>query len=1350
MSRVFRSVLILALVAVVGAGCASSGDGEGRLPDVDSPGLPDVVTPGDTTGEPEPEKCQVDEDCRTAFPLAGECRVGVCGDNGYCVLSERDDGAPCGSEEHCLTGMTCLDGECVGGEPLECEPSNECVTAECVAGEGCVETPTEEGTPCEDGLFCTVEMVCRDGRCEGEPRVCDDGDPCTAGACDEALGECVFTPLVCDDGDPCTESVCDPATGDCLHEPIECDDGDLCTTGSCDPADGECEYAPVVCDDGDLCTVSVCDPATGDCLHEPVACLEGDPCTVGACDPESGDCEYEPRECDDGDPCTVSACDPALDECVHEPIVCDEAAVCEVGACDPDLGECVYGPLVCDDGDLCTEGECDPATGECVFEDVVCVDDDPCTVGACDPATGECEYEPVMCNDGDPCTVGICDPATGDCLFEDLECPDPDPCTVSFCDPITGGCVDEPRVCDDGDICTKSDCDVDRGGCVHDPVVCDEWPECAGGECDPITGECVYDLSNCPEICDDGIDNNGNGLTDCDDPQCSAAVKVPGGCTDWNDLFLVVRLDPEEIRQTCVLDSACFDDAYCVASCVENNTDLSSGLSSDCATCVGGLAACAYDKCLDACDDLASLECDACLEEQGCIEDYEDCFGELLCDFEYPCDDGIDNDGNGLTDCDDPACFQDPVCILPYSCESPGEILDYGTVTGDTDDLGGMHHGSCRANSGVEAVWRFEAAESGVVCANTFDSDYDTVLYVRADDCYGGQELACNVDMWGIQSQVQFEVVAGRAYYLFVDARTRAEGGDYRLLLRPGSCLDVPVEICDDGIDNTYNGLTDCDDPSCFDHPECAPPGDICDHDEDCVPDEPCMVGVCDPGTLTCRYEPLDCPAGEVPCTVGEGTCDEASGECVYDPLECPAGEVPCTVGEGTCDEASGECVYDPLECPEGEPGTVGVCDPETGECVYHPVEETPGTCDSPTPRVGAGRVWGLIVDDEGELIADDCLGGVPGGYGGEAVFLYQAEHTGEVCIDTFGSEVDTVLYVREQCESGPELACNFDADSFMGTWSEVEIVVEEGRDYYVVVDTFTQGETGAFALNIVIGPCGMKLCDDGIDNDGDGLTDCADPDCFWEDVCDGACTARAELPCNGTFEGTTVGRPPLMHDYSCPGSWYSTGPEMVYSFVPEAAGALSVELSVSGASPDLSLFLLKDHCDQNACVDFHTSAITRAVAEGEQYFVVVDGYDGDAGQFSIAVQCPQALDCDPDAYEPDDTELDATELSFPSTGPRAHSLCPAGDRDMWVFELEEQMHFVVWAGNESNGELEMWLYQFGTLPPSGHYIDSNEADLMGAAVSKALTLPAGIYYVAVAEKYGAVVESYEFEAYVF
>ncbi len=40
----------------------------------------------------------------------------------------------------------------------------------------------------------------------------------------------------------------------------------------------------------------------------------------------------------------------------------------------------------------------------------------------------------------------------------------------------------------------------------------------------------------------------------------------------------------------------------------------------------------------------------------------------------------------------------------------------------------------------------------------------------------------------------------------------------------------IQTEICDNGIDDTGNGLTDCEDPECVDHPACADPFEICDN----------------------------------------------------------------------------------------------------------------------------------------------------------------------------------------------------------------------------------------------------------------------------------------------------------------------------------------------------------------------------------------------------------------------------------------------------------------------------------------------------------------------------------------
>ena len=49
-----------------------------------------------------------------------------------------------------------------------------------------------DGTPCNDGQFCTVGDSCAGGTCAGGggPNTCDDGEDCTFDTCDEGLDVC--------------------------------------------------------------------------------------------------------------------------------------------------------------------------------------------------------------------------------------------------------------------------------------------------------------------------------------------------------------------------------------------------------------------------------------------------------------------------------------------------------------------------------------------------------------------------------------------------------------------------------------------------------------------------------------------------------------------------------------------------------------------------------------------------------------------------------------------------------------------------------------------------------------------------------------------------------------------------------------------------------------------------------------------------------------------------------------------------------------------------------------------------------------------------------------------------------
>ena len=195
---------------------------------------------------------------------------------------------------------------------------------------------------CSDGTACTVGDTCAGGACVGTPLACDDGDPCTAEACDLQLG-CVYseqpdppaclsnaqcvsaadhTPCV-GDGDLCTQDGC--LEGACrvgLNQiQRQCADADFCNGDEFCSAVKGCEPGPpLVCDDGESCNGSEsCAPATGCVAGTPApdgtSCDDGRVCTDGdAC--TAGSCVAAPLDCNDTDSATTDLClEPA--GCLH-------------------------------------------------------------------------------------------------------------------------------------------------------------------------------------------------------------------------------------------------------------------------------------------------------------------------------------------------------------------------------------------------------------------------------------------------------------------------------------------------------------------------------------------------------------------------------------------------------------------------------------------------------------------------------------------------------------------------------------------------------------------------------------------------------------------------------------------------------------------------------------------------------------------------------------------------------------------------------------------------------------------------------------------------------------------------
>lgn len=242
-----------------------------------------------------------------------------------------------------------------------------------------------------------------------------------------------------------------------------------------------------------------------------LACSGGPLATPGDLDPprDAGlDARDDPGRADVGAPRRV----PLGGACTADG-ECADATFCN-GEERCAAGRCVAGADPCDDGARCTADVCDEAMRRCArtADAARCADGDRCNGDErCDPAAPGADratgcVRPVVgpdCNDNDPCTVDACTPAQG--------------------------CVHAPRDLDgDGHVDRGCPRDGRRGGAPGD--------DCDDG--DPTVHPQVA------ERCDDGRDNNCDGLVDLSDvvacrPMNGACVSaaalraVPGGFIGW-------------------------------------------------------------------------------------------------------------------------------------------------------------------------------------------------------------------------------------------------------------------------------------------------------------------------------------------------------------------------------------------------------------------------------------------------------------------------------------------------------------------------------------------------------------------------------------------------------------------------------------------------------------------------------------------------------------------------------------------------------------------------------------------------------------------------------------------------
>lgn len=218
-------------------------------------------------------------------------------------------------------------------------------------------------------------------------------------------------------------------------------------------------------------------------------------------------------------------------------------------------------------------------------------------------------------------------------------CPAGQVCSKHRCMPIEV-CDDKVDNDKDGLIdCTDADCSGFAGcqkACCFDTIALACVSSCCQngiclGNCYCGAGWCSRCAGGGQETnCSDLMDDDGDGFIDCRDPDCSGS----GSCATPKEICNN-GVDDDKDGQVDCADSDCASDPVACPSCCFDTMAL---------TCVG--SCCQNGVCLGNCF-CGTQVCSRC----GTSKEV--------------CNDGLDNDKDGLVDCADQDCAADPTCVQP-------------------------------------------------------------------------------------------------------------------------------------------------------------------------------------------------------------------------------------------------------------------------------------------------------------------------------------------------------------------------------------------------------------------------------------------------------------------------------------------------------------------------------------------------------------------------------------------------------------------------------------------------------------------------------------------------------------
>ncbi|MEM9489832.1 MAG: hypothetical protein AAGC55_11840, partial [Myxococcota bacterium] len=421
------------------------------------------------------------------------------------------------------------------------------------------------------------------------------------------------------------------------------------------------------------------------------------------------------------------------------------------------------------------------------------------------------------------------------------------------------------------------------------------------------------------------------------------------------------------------------------------------------------------------------------------------------------------------------------------------------------------------------------------------------------------------------------------------------------LVFTVGCGGDGAAEIteCGDGVDNDGDGLIDGSDPGCELNSGFAETPDPfrtdCTNGED--DDGDGLIDLEDPGCLAqSDNNEFDEPIAQ--CADGEDNDGDGLIDFPYDPGcvlslggseddGCPSDPRCPACGNNLDDDGDGQIDY---------PDDLG-CRSAADNDEYSPSVNECGTEVPLLDMPESGDALGTAISDGTNELVSAC-----GGTGPETVFGLTVETPRALIISTDFPEttLDTVLYLREGCgDPSSELACN---DDDIGLSSTLVVERIEPGQYYLVVDAHSSSANGDFRVQYIdytpqgeeCDPeapdctpglecrfldmkaenttCEVPECQDGLDNDGDGLSDFPfDPGCTDADdnsESDG-CPDGADCPqCGNGIDDDFDGLTDYPADFGCDSA---ADPDEVDECIPGVAVVPLTAAGDSGTTPPSS-----------------------------------------------------------------------------------------------------------------------------------------------------------------------------------